>query len=387
MLLDQPVLENERSGVQFGGPPASTLGTLWILTHGVAPVAPVVPASHMYPEKTVMNRLTASPRRTQALVIAAAVLFAQACSSKDDTTTPAFTLTPTPAALSVAQGAAGTSSIAITRTDLPGGIAFTVSGAPAGVTAAMTPTTATGNAAVLTIVTTSTATIGLATITITGTSAGAANQVTTVALTVTALPSSITLTPVPAILSIAQGASGVTSVGITRSNFAGGVSIVAQNLPAGVTASTVPASTAGTTASVTFTATAGATPGTTVVTLRGSGTGLTDATTTLSLTVVTAASGVTLTATPSTLTVARGASGVSSIAITRTNFATALTLSAENLPAGVTAGFVPNATVGTASSLTLTASASATQGVVTIIIRGTGAGIADATTTLQLTIP
>ncbi len=94
----------------------------------------------------------------------------------------------------------------------------------------------------------------------------------------------------------------------------------------------------------------------------------------------------TLSATPSSLTVNRGANGTSTIGITRTNFTSAVTLSASGLPGGVTATFNPNNTTGNSSTLTLAASSTATLGgPVTVTITGTGGGLTR-TTTIALTV-
>jgi hypothetical protein len=103
------------------------------------------------------------------------------------TTSGSYTLSATPATLTVSQGANGTSTINITRTGgFAGSVALAVTGAPTGVTATLNPTSTTGNTSTLTVAASATATTGAATLTITGTATGLANQTTTVALTVAA---------------------------------------------------------------------------------------------------------------------------------------------------------------------------------------------------------
>ena len=92
---------------------------------------------------------------------------------------PDFTLSATPAALSVVQGGSGTSQIAVSaQNGFAGAVTFTVSGLPAGVTSSLSTGT-------LTLTAAANATTGASTITITGTS-GALVHSTSVALTVTA---------------------------------------------------------------------------------------------------------------------------------------------------------------------------------------------------------
>jgi len=92
----------------------------------------------------------------------------------------------------------------------------------------------------------------------------------------------------------------------------------------------------------------------------------------------------TLAANPTNVNVSRGSTANSAIAITRTGgFAGSVTLSASGLPSGVTAGF--NATTGTSSMLTLTASSTATLGSATVTVTGTSGGLTR-TTTINLTV-
>lgn len=63
-----------------------------------------------------------------------------------------------------------------------------------------------------------------------------------------------------------------------------------------------------------------------------------------------------------------------------------VTLSVDGLPSGVTASFLPDATTGDASVLTLTASASAAAGTSVLTVRGKNAGAPDSLATLALTI-
>jgi len=98
---------------------------------------------------------------------------------------PSFTLGATPASLSIAQGASGTSTIALTgKNGFSGSATLAASGLPSGVTASFSTNPVTGSS-VLTLTASSTATVGTATVTITGTS-GSLTATTAVALTVTA---------------------------------------------------------------------------------------------------------------------------------------------------------------------------------------------------------
>ncbi len=96
-----------------------------------------------------------------------------------------FTLSPSAATLSVAQGANGTSTINITRVGgFSSAVAFSASGLPSGVTASFNPTSASGNSTVLTLTAASNAAAGTYTVTVSGTYSALSAQ-TTIALTVT----------------------------------------------------------------------------------------------------------------------------------------------------------------------------------------------------------
>src|SRR6185312_9197590 len=101
------------------------------------------------------------------------------------TTSPNFTLSASPASLSVTQGTSGSSTITITPSGgFTGSVTLSASGLPAGVTAGFGTNPATSSS-VLTLTASSTATTGTSTVTITGTS-GTLTHTTTISLTVSA---------------------------------------------------------------------------------------------------------------------------------------------------------------------------------------------------------
>ncbi len=99
-------------------------------------------------------------------------------------TTSGFSLSPSASTLTVAQGASGTDTIAVTEIGgFTGSVAFTASGLPSGVTASFSPTSSTSSS-VLTLTASSTAAAGAYTVTVTGTS-GSTTASTTFTLDVT----------------------------------------------------------------------------------------------------------------------------------------------------------------------------------------------------------
>ena len=94
----------------------------------------------------------------------------------------------------------------------------------------------------------------------------------------------------------------------------------------------------------------------------------------------------TLSASPTSGSVAQGSSGVLTANISRLNgFTGSVAFTASGLPSGVTASYSPSSTTGNSSTLTLTASGSATVGTSTVTITGTSGSLVR-TTTFGLTI-
>lgn len=209
---------------------------------------------------------------------------------------PGFSLSASPASLTVNQGSSGTSTITITRLNgFAGAVSFTASGLPSGVTASFNPatTTTSGTSSVLTLTASSTATAGTSTVTVTGTS-GSITETASVALTVSSTGTpDFSLSASPTSLTVNQGASGTSTIAISRLNsFAGAVSFTASGLPSGVTASFNPATTTttGTSSVLTLTASSTATAGMSTVTVTGTSGSLTH-TTSIALTVGTTSGG------------------------------------------------------------------------------------------------
>jgi hypothetical protein len=300
------------------------------------------------------------------------------------TPAPAFTLSPSSPSLTLTQGSSATDTISVPGTSgFTGSVTLAASGLPSGVTASFGTNPAT-TSSLLTLTASSTATIGAATITITGTS-GCTTASTTILLTVNQ-GGGFTLKPSASALSIILGGgAGTDTITVTDiSPFTGSVTLAASGLPSGVTAVFGANPTTG---SSVLTLTAGcATPiGTSIITITGAS-GSLAATTTISLTVVTSASGsYSLSTVPAALSIADGSSGTVTITPTASAcFTGSVNLAASGLPSGVTATFSVNPTTSS-SVMTLAASNSATAGTYDVTVTGTS-GALTASTTVALTI-
>jgi subtilase family serine protease len=300
-------------------------------------------------------------------------------------TTPSFTLSDSPGSLTITQGgASGTSTITVTDVGgFTGSVTLAASGLPSGVTATFGTNPTTGTS-VLTLTASGTATTGTSTVTIKGTS-GSLTTNTTLALTVNAVASpNFTIGASPASLTITQGANGASTITITSQNsFSSATTLSATGLPSGVTAAfstnpVTPAANGRVTSTLTLTASATATVGAATVIITGTSGSLTHSTT-IALTVNSSGGtkNFTIAVSPSSLTIDQGGSGSVKLTITSQNgFNSAVTLSANAFPSGVSATATANPVTPPANgsvSVTITFSASrrAALGTTTIELIGT----------------
>ena len=298
--------------------------------------------------------------------------------------TPSFSLLTSASTLNLHSGTPATSKISVVNpTGLSSNnISLAISGLPTGVTAsfqaaAATPTTP----STLTFTTTSKAVAGTYTTTVTGTSGTTKASVT---LGVTVSSASFNLSSSASDLTLsAGGASETTNISVAdQGGFDSAVSLTASGVPAGVTASFSPASTK-TNSVLTFK------PGTTVVagsyavTVTGTSGSLIRTT---ALIVTISPSGFTLSSSASSINIAEGSTVGDKITVTGTSGShPTVSLTASNLPKGVTAVFNP-ATTSSTSELTFTASSTATPGTSVATVTGTSGSITKSTN-ITLVIP
>ena len=294
---------------------------------------------------------------------------------------PSFTLSASPATLTILQGSLGSTTITINPVNgFNSGVTLGASGLPSGVTATFGTNPATSSSS-LTLTASSSAATGTFTVTVTGTS-GALGSNTTVTLTLNPA-GDYSLSASPTSVSVARGAKGTSTITVSPLNgFSGSVSLSATGLPSGVTAAFNPISITNA-STLTLTASSAATLGTFTITITGKSAALSHSTT-LSLT-VTAQPNFTLSASSNSLSLARGSHVPSTITVTPQNgFTGSVSLSDSGLPHGVTASFNPTSTTST-STLTLSAGGKATTGTFSIVIQGTSSSLTH-TTTISLTV-
>lgn len=208
--------------------------------------------------------------------------------------TPSFSLAAAPSNLSLAQGGSGSSTLTVAPKDgFTGTVTLSVANLPTGITASFNPVSTTTSTSVA--LTVSAATVpGTYAITLNGAAPGAASAATTLTLQVTSsLPSfSLSLNPTGP-LTLLAGASGSVGVQVSGHNgFAGAVAFSVSGLPAGVTGTFNPVSSASASA-LQVTVGAAVAAGTYPFTIKGSSAGVTDATLPGSLVVTSGAAGTT----------------------------------------------------------------------------------------------
>jgi len=291
-----------------------------------------------------------------------------------------YTLSLNPTALSILQGNNLPTTVTITRTNFTGAVTLSLGGAPAGVTGAFVPNGTTGTSSTLTVSVDVNVAAGVYNLTVDGTGTPG-NRSTPLTLTVTAPDYSLAINPTA--LTINQNDSNTTAVTITRTNFAGPVTLSLGGAPAGVTASFNPAAPIGTASTATIHVGPSVTPGVYNLTINGTATAG-NRSTPLTLT-VDPAPDYSLSINPTALTINQGANAPTTVTITRTNFTGAVTLSLGGAPAGVTGAFVPNGTTTNSSTLTVTVGASVATGVYNLTVDGTGTP-GNRSTALTLTV-
>lgn len=153
---------------------------------------------------------------------------------------PDFTISASPTSLTIKQGASGTSAINITsKGSFNATVNLSVSGALAGINAALSPAAVTppSNGSIISTLTVNvnqSAVLGTQLLKINATS-GTLTHIANLSLTVLAAPD-FSLSASPSQLALVQGTSGQSNITVTSMNgFNASVSLSASNLPTGVT--------------------------------------------------------------------------------------------------------------------------------------------------------
>jgi uncharacterized membrane protein len=297
-----------------------------------------------------------------------------------------FSLTTSSATLSLAAGKSTTLAISTAlTTGVSQAIALSVTGAPTGVTASLSPTSVTtGGASTLTVTTAATAASGSYPLTLTAKGASATHTAT---VTLTVVGNGFTLSATPSSLSLNAGGRGTSTIATAVSSGAAQtIAFSVTGAPAGVTATFSPASvTAGASSTLTVVSTTAAPTGTYALIVTGTAPSG-KVTTTVALAV--AGSNFTISPSVTALSLNAGSSATATInTAIAAGLAETVTFSASGAPTGVTATFSP-ASIASGGHVTLTvaATAAAPGGAFTLTLTGTAPSGAPKTATLTVTV-
>ena len=284
---------------------------------------------------------------------------------------PGFSILPLSGTMQIAPGISATNTITVTDyAGFAGSVSLAVtSDLPSGVTASWGTNPTTGTS-VLTLTANNSASVERAMVTITGTS-GTLSENTTIALIVNKPDFFLNMSPIPWTIYPGDSATATITV-VPNGDFTGPVTLSAYELPPGVTAAFNPNPITGS-GVVTMTASSTAAAGTNWAVLEGSASGVTGYTEFQQTVTATPTPTFTVGVSPSSLTLAPGSSGTTTVTVIELNgFTGSLTLTAAQLPNGVTASFGTNPTSGS-SVLTVTASSSTAPGIYPVSVFATNA--------------
>ena len=201
--------------------------------------------------------------------------------------TPDFSLSASPASVSITQGSSGSSTITSTVTGgFNSAISLSASGQPSGVTISFSPSSITGaGSSTMNITVASTTVAGTYPITVTGTS-GSTVHTTSVSLTVTGTAAGFSLSASPSSITVSRGSSGnVTVTSTVTGGFNSAIALSASGQGSRVTITFSPTSITGAgTSAMTIRVASRASRGTRTITIKGTS-GATSHTTTVALTI------------------------------------------------------------------------------------------------------
>jgi len=294
---------------------------------------------------------------------------------------PSFSLSPTVNSFKILPGGGSASSLIniVDQNGFTGSVSFAVSGVPSGVNATFSYPSSLWKST-LTITPTSAAVPGNYTLNVIGTS----GTITSTASIALAIPApSFSISSSPSTVNLVLGTTASSAIDIMGLNGSGSsVALTVTGLPTGVTAGFSPAVTSNT-SSVTFAASSAAVPGTYPLTIVGTSGSVSTATIQLTI----PAPVLSISAAIGSLTALPGGSGASTTinisGVSGSSAAVALT--ATGVPSNVSAQF-SSAAGSSVRTLTLLAGISAAPGTYTVAVTGVE-GTQTSTTNVSLTIP
>jgi len=286
--------------------------------------------------------------------------------------------------LTIARGGTAPLTVRFSRSNFATPVTLSLAGATGGISARFSPFASSGDSTSASVSVAADVAASAYALTFVATAPGLADRtapftlnVTTDALQLIALGN----------LTTPQAASASTDIIINRGAGVGAVTLLAENLPTGVSAVFDKNGTTDATANLTLAMGPTAGVGTYTATVRAQAAGFPDATTTVGLTVTPAT--VSVSVAPQTLTVFQGTSANAVLTLARTQYSGVVTVSVSGAPTGLIVVPQPTSTTGTSVGLTIATANTVPPATYDLSVRGTPAGLATSptqATTLSVTV-
>ena len=276
---------------------------------------------------------------------------------------PAYALALSLPGLTIARGGVAPVTVQLSRTNYSAPVSLSLTGTP-GITASFGTNPVSGSSASMTVAVAAGVAPGSYDMILRGVSSGLADRNATFPVTVTADPLQLVMGPG---LSVPQGSVVTTDIILNRAGYPGPVTLAAENLPTGVTATFNPALPTATSAVMTLFIQPTVTPSTYAVRVRGTGGGVPDATADFNL--VVNPSGLSLVLNPDAVSIFQGTGATSTLTLARNNLDGVVALSVEGAPPGVTIQLDAASVSGSSAGLTVSSDPAASPGTYPVTIR------------------
>jgi len=296
-----------------------------------------------------------------------------------------FSISVSPSSATVVQTASVSAVVSVTLpfsdTSSTTAVSFSINGGlPSGITATFSPTSCNPNcSSTVTFSATSNAQIVMTSFGIAADDGAGHRGSASFSLTVSAFDFGISAAPSSATVAQAGSVQTIVTLTLPNSDSSSTTSVTfaadPTTLPTGVTATFSPASCSPNCFStVTFTASSTATTGTSLVTITGTGGGVAKI---VSFTLTVIAFDFSMLVSPGSASVVQSGSVAATVKATLTSGTSALvSLSAQNLPAGVTAKLTPaSCNPGCSSTVVFATDLSVSPGIYSVTLAGVGAGL------------
>jgi uncharacterized membrane protein len=314
---------------------------------------------HVSPEAKVGTYLLTIRARGTANNVAGTILSVTVVEA------PAFTMSLSRGGVTLTPAGSVPVTVRLARTNLTAPIQLAASG-PGAVQASFGTSLVSGDTATFTAIAVRGAAPGTYDLKITATAAGVAERSATLRITVSG---DAMVVLADSSVSTAQGQSATTTAIVNRAETVGTVTLRAEGMPAGLTASVTARANDPRIYDVTFAATSSLAPGTYKVTLRATASGAADATTDIQVVVNAASIAVSLSAT--SISLFPGTNASVSAQVARTNYTGNVSVTVEGLPTGVTASVAQFSATTSSANVTIAAAANVAPGTYSATIRAT----------------